>query len=224
MEHEYRWHLGKGALAAPEASEELREQLIQASGLRLHEQARISQHTLCFDSPDWSLTSVGCSLTALVNRGAGPSWLVAKETVQWVDGRRDVLELTEYVADLVALSGADLIASRPGQYLARRASGLCGLSVFGYLSQRRTKATLRTDDNAVLALSCDAVELRDACSRLVNTFAILELEVNQASRANLDLLSRVAGKFSALVGRAPADTTKPQIAATHLGWGSQRGH
>jgi hypothetical protein len=77
--------------------------------------------------------------------GQGPSWLVAKETIQWVDGRRDVLEMTEYVADLKALSGADMLAGRPGQHLSRRVSTLSEIQVFGYLAQRRTKAALLTE-------------------------------------------------------------------------------
>jgi hypothetical protein len=223
VEHEYRWRLARETLAAPRKSGELRDQLVQASGLRLSDQARILQHTLCFDSGDWSLAAAGCSLTALVNQGTGPSWLVAKETVHWVKGRRDVLELTEYVPDVAALSGADLLVARPGQYLARRVPGLADLRVFGYLSQRRTKAALLTSNDATIGLSCDAIELRDVNSRLVQTFAFLELEANQAGRVDLDMLSGVADKFSALVGREPVETTKPQIAAEHLGWRESRG-
>ncbi|MDG4763414.1 hypothetical protein O7632_04725 [Solwaraspora sp. WMMD406] len=222
VEHEYRWVMPATSLADAASRDELRHRLIQFSGLRLADQTTILQHTLCLDDAQWSLSAANCSLTALVNRGQGPSWLVAKETIQWVDGRRDVLEMTEYVADMRTLSSADVLAGRPGQHLSRRVHTLSDIRVFGYLAQRRTKAALLTDQLTTLALSCDAVELRDATSKLVNTFAVVEVEVNQASRIDLDVLDGVADKFSAHFGRPPAQTTKPQLAAASLGWSGSR--
>ncbi|WP_433393150.1 hypothetical protein [Micromonospora sp. KLBMP9576] len=223
VEHEYRWVVPVTSLADAAAHVELRNRLIQISGLRLADQAAILQHTLCFDDGQWSLTAANCSLTALVNRGQGPSWLVAKETIQWVDGRRDVLEMTEYVPDVKALSSAQALAGRPGQHLSRRVPALGELRVFGYLAQRRTKAALLSEQQATVAVSCDAIELRDARSELVNTFAVVEVEVNQASRIDLDVLAGVADRFSAHFGLAPARTTKPQLAARGLGWNDPRG-
>ncbi|MGY5072782.1 hypothetical protein [Streptomyces griseus] len=218
VEHEYRWVSPGLSPAERGAHDRLRDQLVEVSGLRLDEQASILQHTLCFDDGAWSLSAADCSLTALVNTGRGPSWLVAKETVHWVDGRRDVLEMSEYVPDMKALSSDGALAGRPGQYMARRVPSVGELRVFGYLSQRRTKAALFTDQGALVALSCDDVELRDAASRLVETFSVVEVETNQASRVDLDQLAGVAEKFSAHFGAAPAQTTKPQFAAARLGW------
>jgi hypothetical protein len=218
VEHEYRWLVQATSLADNAGRDKLRDQLIEISGLRLADQASILQHTLCFDDTDWSLSAADCSLTALVNRGQGPSWLVAKETIQWVEGRRDVLEMSEYIPDVKALSSADALAGRPGQHLSRRVPTVREIRVFGYLSQQRIKAALLTEQDATLGLSCDAIELRDATSRLVDKFAVVEVEANQASRVDLDVLSSVAEEFSALFGCPPAQTTKPQFAAARLGW------
>lgn len=217
VEHEYRWLLPTAALSDESAADDLRVRLCQAARLTKEDEATIRQHTLCFDTATYSLAAAGCSFTSLVSTG-GPTWLVAKETVQWVDGRRDVLEMTEYVPDMRSLSSAEMLAGRPGQYLARRVPGLADVRVFAYLSQRRTKAALRTEDAALIALSCDAVELRDPGSALVDTFAVVEVEANQASRVDLDVLAGVADRFSALLGSAPATVTKPQLAATRMGW------
>lgn len=218
VEHEYRWVVPALSLADTAARDKLRGQLIEISGLRLADQASILQHTLCFDDREWSLSMANCSLTALVNRGQGPSWLVAKETIQWVDGRRDVLEMSEYIPDAKTLSSTDALAGRPGQHLSRRVPAVGQMRVFGYLSQRRTKAALLTEQQATVGLTCDVVELRDAASRLVDTFAVVEVEANQASRLDLDELAGVAERFSAHFGCPPARTTKPQFAATRLGW------
>jgi len=223
VEHEYRWVVPVTSLADAAAHVELRNRLIQISGLRLADQTAILQHTLCLDDVEWSLSAANCSLTALVNRGQGPSWLVAKETIQWVHGRRDVLEMTEYVPDVKALSSAEILAGRPGQHLSRRVPTLSELRVFGYLAQRRTKAALLTEQQTTVAVSCDAIELRNATSELVKTFAVVEVEVNQASRIDLDVLAGVADKFTAHFDLPPAQTTKPQLAAASLGWDSSRG-
>jgi hypothetical protein len=217
IEHEYRWLLPAAALSDAQAADALRTRLCAAAGLTVEDEATIRQHTLCLDTASHALAAADCSFTSLVSAG-GPTWLVAKETVQWVDGRRDVLEMTEYVPDLRSLSSADMLAGRPGRYLARRVPGLAEVRVFGYLSQRRTKAALRTEDAALIALSCDAVELRDPASALVDTFAVVEVEANQASRVDLDVLAGVADRFSELLGSAPATTTKPQLAAMRTGW------
>ncbi|MFF1791172.1 hypothetical protein ACFVX9_32530 [Kitasatospora sp. NPDC058243] len=218
VEHEYRWVMGADSSADAAAHDTLRDQLVRMSGLRLSDQAVVSQHTLCFDDTGWSLSSADCSLTMLVNTNRGPSWLVAKETVQWVDGRRDVLEMTEYVPDAKNLAGAEVIAGRPGQYLSRRVPTLGHLRVFGYLSQRRTKAALLTEGGALIAVSCDAVELRDPTSRPVDAFVVVELEANQASRVDLAVLADVAETFSSHFELPAAQATKPQLAAARLGW------
>ncbi|MEV0476250.1 hypothetical protein [Streptomyces prunicolor] len=218
VEHEYRWVVPAATLVETGARDELRGHLVEVSGLRLDDQASILQHTLCFDDGEWSLSTANCSLTALVNMNQGPSWLVAKETIHWVDGRRDVLEMSEYIPDVKALSSTGALAARPGRHLARKVPTVQEIRVFGYLSQRRTKAALLTEQGAIVALSCDAVELRDPASRLVDTFAVVEVETNQASRVDLAQLADVAEKFSAHFGCPPAQTTKPQFAASRLGW------
>jgi hypothetical protein len=217
VEHEYRWLLPKSALADRGASDDMRDRLRDVAGLVADDEATILQHTLCLDTEAWALSAAGCSLTALVSAG-GPTWLVAKETVQWVNGRRDVLEMSEYAPDMRTMSSADVLEGRPGRYLLRRVAALRDVRVFGYLTQRRAKSTLRTDGSALVAISCDTVELRDPKSVLVDTFAVVEVETNQASRVDLHVLEEVADRFSELLGSPPAQTTKPQLAAVRLGW------
>jgi hypothetical protein len=221
VEHEYRWILPEKASADSAARDSLRDDLVRASSLPAVDQAAILQHTLCFDTHDWDLAGANCSLTALVNTGnpPGPSWLVAKETIQWIEGRRDVLELTEYVADLKALSQEEVLASRPAQHLVRRVPALGSVDVFAYLSQRRTKAALRAGNAEIIAISCDGIEVRDKGSAMIGSLFVVEVEANQASRVGLDVLRSVADNISALLGQAPVRTTKPQIAAARLGWG-----
>ncbi|UED83226.1 hypothetical protein [Streptomyces profundus] len=218
VEHEYRWMVRETSLTDIAAREKLRGELTEMSGLRLTDEATVLQHSLCFDDANWALLTADCSMTVLVNGGRSPSWLVAKETIQWVDGRRDVLEMSEYVPDVKSLSSAGMLAGRPGRHLSRRVPPVRDVRVFGYLSQRRTKAALLTEQGATIAISCDGVELRDSASRLVDTFAVVEVEANQASRVDLDVLAGTAEKFSQHLGCPPAEISKPQFAAARLGW------
>lgn len=217
MEHEFRWECAP----ADFTDDGLSAQIVERTGLIELERRTVQQASICFDSPKWVLTENECSLVLLLNvgRAAGPAWLVAKETVQWVHGRRDVVELTELVDEPSQIDPIRIAESRPGRFALRR---LCAapLHPFAYILQRRHKAAFRTPDQSIIALSRDEVEICDPDGGKLGVKHFVEVETNYSDRAGLLLLGQVAEEITASLALPPSTLTKPVAAARYGGWKS----
>lgn len=225
IEYEYKWSLQAHSNSwRPEQPEDGDDVLLGVLDvLGDDRQVRVdpftfAQSSIYFDTTDWALAGSDLSLAMLINYGAMKRyrWMVLKETVRWVDGRREALELGAEIP----LVGVELDTSPPMQRLNRRL-GVSSTDLVPYATatQRRRKALWPAGEET-LSFALDSAILTPADRRDAQPSHSwwLEVEANEGDEHALDLLDQARNAIAQVIRQQEVRTSKPQEAALLCGW------
>ncbi len=182
-----------------------------------------TQSSVYFDC-DWQLTSHQVTLKALVNYGlySNVSWICAKQTVAWIDGCRDSLEVSERID---AKDLGDIIRQRSTialQYLDRLLPGATALAPFATCTQVRHKVPVRTSDGALMQLSLDLCTTKAFDPATTSADTWIEIETSHSDLQSRRALNEWAEMLNDRLGIEPHSVSKPEHAASQAGWAGDR--
>jgi hypothetical protein len=221
VEQEYKWRVDARQFLGTDDPDPqaLRRVLPLPPGASVVSAFRHIQSSIYFDD-EWRLNEKGLALKALVNPGAfrNVSWLQAKQTISWVAGCRDSLEVSARVRpqDIhTAVRDGGLL---PVRYLTRLCGGELRLDAYAATTQERNKVHLRTEEGVLFQATFDVSRTRSlpGGEPLVETW--LEIEGTSSDLRPRGQLDAWARTLTDRLGVEPDDISKPAAAARLAGW------
>jgi hypothetical protein len=221
VEQEYKWSVGVRELLGTDRADPraLRRVLPLPDGATVVSTFQHIQSSIYFDD-QWVLADNGLALKALVNPGAfrNVSWLQAKQTIRWVDGCRDSLEVSARVRPHDIHAAVRDRTLLPVAHLER----LCGrelrLDAYAATTQERNKVHFRSPDGVLFQATFDVSRTWSLPEGTPVTQTWLEIEGTSSDlrpRAELDAWART---LTAFLGVEPETVSKPAAAARTAGW------
>ncbi|NRQ37371.1 hypothetical protein HII36_36875 [Nonomuraea sp. NN258] len=178
-----------------------------------------TQSSIYFDDR-WQLAANDLAVKLLINYGAyrNLSWICVKQTVAWVGGCRDCLEISERV-DVRDVNR--VMAERttiPLAYAARLVPGASNLTPYATAVQLRHKVPLRTRYGTVFQLSLDLVTTRSLADGARATSTWIEIETSGSDLPSRKALDDWAELLGDRLPGPPYEMSKPVRAARQAGW------
>lgn len=224
VEQEYKWAVGtRDFLGTDRADPQaLRRVLPLPDGATVVSVFQHIQSSIYFDD-EWRLADNDLALKALVNPGAfrNISWLQAKQTIRWVNGCRDSLEVSARVRPHDIHTAVRDRTLLPIGHLER----LCGrelrLDAYAATTQERNKVHFRAEDGVLFQATFDVSRTwaLPAGEPVVQTW--LEIEGTSSDLRPRAALDAWAHTLTAFLGVEPETVSKPAAAARLAGWSSR---
>jgi hypothetical protein len=221
VEQEYKWQVDPCDFLGTDRPDPqaLRRVLPLPDGAMVASVFRHIQSSIYFDDA-WRLAERELALKALVNPGAfrNVSWLQAKQTISWVDGCRDSLEVSARVRPEDIHSAVRDRTLLPIGYLERLCGGELRLDAFAATTQERNKVHLRTAEGVHLQATFDVTRTRvlPDGEPVVQTW--LEIEGTSSDLRPRGQLDAWARTLTDHLGLEPDSMSKPARAARTAGW------
>ena len=223
VEQEYKWSVDPLAfLGTPDVTPQALERVLPLpEGATVVTRFRHIQSSIYFDD-NWRLADNRLALKALVNPGPfrNLSWLFAKQTISWVDGCRDSLEVSARVAPQEIHQVVRERRTLPLEYLER----LCGrelhLDAYATTTQERNKVHLRLPDGVLFQATFDVTRTRVLPDGEPVDQTWLEIESTSSDLRPRGALDAWASTLTDRIGVEPDEVSKPESAARLAGWGS----
>jgi hypothetical protein len=221
VEQEYKWAVGSREFLGTDRADPqaLRRVLPLPGGAMVVSVFQHIQSSIYFDD-GWCLAENDLALKALVNPGVfrNISWLQAKQTIRWVDGCRDSLEVSARVRPHEIHAAVRDHALLPVAHLER----LCGrelcFDAYAATTQQRNKVHFRSADGVLFQATFDVSRTwaLPHGEPVIQTW--LEIEGTSSDlrpRIALDAWARI---LTAHLGVEPEHVSKAAMAARLAGW------
>jgi hypothetical protein len=223
VEQEYKWRVDPveflgTAQPSPQALERV---LPLPPGTSAVSRFRHAMSSIYFDD-DWYLAEHGLALKAQVNprQFRNVCWLAAKQTISWVDGCRDSLEISERIAPEDIHRELSARATLPLRHLDGQCRRPVTYEAYATTTQVRHKVHLRTGGGTLFQATFDVASttLIGGNAEAASTEMFLEIETTSSELRPRGQLDAWARQLSEVIGHEPEQESKPQRAAALAGW------
>jgi hypothetical protein len=225
VEQEYKWRVTpRELLGTDEPSPQALERVLPLPpGAAVVSRFRHAMSSIYFDD-DWYLAAHGLALKAQINPGpfANVCWLAAKQTISWVDGCRDSLEISERITPGAISAELTGRATLPLRHLDGQCRRPITYRAYATTTQIRHKVHLHTQAGVLFQATFDVATTRLLPDGGSTTDTWLEIESTSSELRPRGQLDAWARQLSEAIGRAPDQESKPQHAAALAGWSPVR--
>jgi hypothetical protein len=225
VEQEYKWRVDpREYLGTPEPSPQALERVLPLPpGATVVSRFRHAMSSIYFDD-DWYLAAHGLALKAQINPAQfrNVCWLAAKQTISWLDGCRDSLEISERISpDAIH---AELTSRRtlPLRHLDSQCRRPVTYEAYATTTQVRHKVHLHIASGALFQATFDVATTRLLPDGGTTTETWLEIESTSSELRPRGELDAWARQLTEAIGREPDQESKPQHAAELAGWSPVR--
>ena len=221
VEQEYKWRVDPlEYLGTDQPSPQALERVLPLPpGASVASRFRHAMSSIYFDD-DWHLAAHGLALKAQVNprQFRNVCWLAAKQTISWVDGCRDSLEISERIAPEDIHGELTRHATLPLRHLDGQCRRPVNYEAYATTTQVRHKVHLHVASGSLFQATFDVATTRLLPGGSTTTETWLEIESTSSELRPRGQLDAWARQLTEAIGREPERESKPQHAAALAGW------
>ncbi|WP_433493634.1 hypothetical protein ACQP26_19685 [Micromonospora sp. CA-248089] len=213
-EMEYKWLLDLDSFPQIDGEDvlsRLQDLVPPPAGMKLGSPFVHTQSSVYFDD-DWLLTERDLTLKIIVNHGSfsNVSWICAKQTISWIDGCRDALEISERITPGEATQIIRSHAALPIDYIDRQCGKRVNLQPYATATQVRHKLPFHGPDGSILQLTFDRTTNRSLASEETCQDTWIEIETPHSDLRSRGGLIGWAAAMTELLQKSPHQMSKSE--------------